>query len=160
MQTSKPASTIMSEFRDFEWRELEQRRVAGLKHSGRFHAKMGPLDKKMNSICGGCPWRDHAQDRSKWQSLADAWVAHVGVPWASGNQFAIMWWMPSGKRVTPERAECLPAFFSGSLSLGQTRHYLKGLHLSCHACAVGVASTSFPSTCFRCAFYWGLVLGM
>ena len=52
-QEPKPAPTIMSEFRTVERWEVEQRRAEGQKHTGRFYAKMGPLDKSMTSICGG-----------------------------------------------------------------------------------------------------------
>ena len=86
-----PAPTVMSEYRTVEWWEREQLRVAGLKHTGRFFPKLCPLDKRMNSVCGGTPWRETALQRDKWQSLTDAWIQLADVQWASGNQFAIAW---------------------------------------------------------------------
>ena len=63
LRSPKPAPTILAEFRPLEWWSQEQRKVDGLRHNGRFHAKLCPLDGRMNSVCTR-PWRETAMDRS------------------------------------------------------------------------------------------------
>ena len=89
-QCPKPAPAILCEFRTVEWWDKEQRKTDGIRHNGRFRAKLGPLDRSMNSVCGR-PWRETAQNRALWQSLCDAWVVLTDVPWTSGMQFSITW---------------------------------------------------------------------
>ena len=83
------ASSVMNAFRDHEWWQQEQHNPFGKRHNGRFCAKLGPYDAKMNAIAGQ-PWRIGARDRVGWKGFCASWVAKLDVPWNSRAQFAIM----------------------------------------------------------------------
>ena len=80
----------MSAFRSYEFWEREQRRVGGMRHSGRFFPKLSKLDQAMNEVVGRS-WRDGAQNRERWKGLAPTWISQQDVPWHSGQKFAIEW---------------------------------------------------------------------
>ena len=44
------ASSVVSGFRDLEWWSREQQHSVGRRHNGRFQAKLGPFDAKMNAV--------------------------------------------------------------------------------------------------------------
>ena len=85
-----PAVTQMNDFRNHEWWNRERGNPFGIRHSGRFRAKLCPMDALMNSVVKG-PWREAAQTRHVWQEACSAWIAARDVPWSSGNQLALEW---------------------------------------------------------------------
>ena len=82
------AAAVMDEFRTLEWWEIEQRRVAGLRHSGRFFAKLMGHERCLNQAAGG-PWRVQAQNRGLWKKEEKTFIHNMDVPWASGRQAAL-----------------------------------------------------------------------
>ena len=89
-RVSPLASSIMNSFRDLEWWTLEQANPFGRRHHGRFRAKLGPYDGKMNSVLPK-PWREAARDREGWRNACRTWTQQIDVPWCSGTQFAVEW---------------------------------------------------------------------
>ena len=87
---SPPCSSIMVHYRPLEWWQEQQLLSTGLRHTGRFRAKLSTLDKRLNQAAGGV-WRQVAQDRTLWKTRTQQWILHNDVPWASGSQFAIEW---------------------------------------------------------------------
>ena len=85
-----PGASLMNNFRNHEWWTEQQNLTMGARHSGRFRAKLSPLDKCMNNVVGA-PWRQAARDRGMWASKRSQWVSRQDVAWNSGQQFALMW---------------------------------------------------------------------
>ena len=80
----------MNNFRNMEWWEEQQKMLSGARHSGRFFAKLAPLDKAMNRLFD-MPWRQAACDRDLWKAKCQHWVLQQDVKWCSGQQFALAW---------------------------------------------------------------------
>ena len=82
------AAAILDEFRTLEWWEVEQRRARGLRHSGRFFAKLLGHERNLNVAAGG-PWRTQAANRAQWKGKEKIFITNMDIPWASGRQFAL-----------------------------------------------------------------------
>ena len=89
-ETVVPGASIMNNFRNLEWWSEQQKLSYGARHSGRFRAKLGPLDGAMNRVVR-MPWRQAAADREYWGSRCRQWIVQQDVPWSSGHQFSIEW---------------------------------------------------------------------
>ena len=87
---SPPSSSYECHFRTLEWWTKEQESSTGLRHSGRFHAKIHQMDRIMNAAAAG-PLRVIGRDRVKWRERALAWILAQDLPWASGQQLALEW---------------------------------------------------------------------
>ena len=85
-----PSSSYLCHFRTLEWWSNQQALVHGLRHSGRFHAKLHQLDRRMNAVAKQ-PWRILARDRRGWANAAQQWILTQDLPWSSGQQFALEW---------------------------------------------------------------------
>ena len=82
------AAAILDEFRTLEWWEIEQRRVRGIRHSGRFFAKLMGHERCLNHAAGGS-WRLQAANRAQWKTKEKTFICNMDVPWASGRQVAL-----------------------------------------------------------------------
>ena len=87
---SPPCSSVICKHRPLAWWEEQQSTPHGVRHRGRFRAKMMDVEKRLDRAAGGA-WRVMARDRVAWRKGADQWIVQNDVPWASGNQFAIEW---------------------------------------------------------------------
>ena len=83
-------ASMLCDFRPLKWWTHQQALTQGARHHGRYHAKIHPLEARMNRAAGG-EWRQAAQDRRVWQQCAQSWIEQNDVPWASGHQFALEW---------------------------------------------------------------------
>ena len=79
------ASSLASYFRNGSWWREEQRNPQGLRHTGKFYARLTLEENEMDAGAGG-PWREQAQLRDEWKGRCQGWVSRVDVPWASGRQ--------------------------------------------------------------------------
>ena len=84
------SSSLLCHFRTLEWWTLQQSLTTGMRHSGRFHAKLHQMDRRMNAAAAQ-PWRVLARDREGWGARAHTWIQSQDLPWASGQQFALEW---------------------------------------------------------------------
>ena len=84
------SSSYLCHFRTLEWWTEQQATSTGMRHSGRFYAKLHQMDKRMNAVAAQ-PWRTLARDREGWGLKAQAWIQSQDIPWASGQQFALEW---------------------------------------------------------------------
>ena len=82
------AAAILDEFRTLEWWEIEQRRAGGLRHSGRFFAKLMGHERSLNRAASGA-WRTQATNRVQWKTKEQVFIHNMDVPWASGRQVAL-----------------------------------------------------------------------
>ena len=87
---SPGCSSILCAYRPLEWWRTQQSNSAGIRHQGRFKAKIHPLEERMNEAAQGV-WREVAQSREAWKQCTQRWIALNDVPWNSGQQFAIEW---------------------------------------------------------------------
>ena len=82
------AAAILDEFRTLEWWEVEQRRVGGIRHRGRFFAKLMGHERSLNQAAGGA-WRIQANSRGQWKHSEKKFIQNMDVEWASGRQDAL-----------------------------------------------------------------------
>ena len=83
------ASSLLSNFRTLAWWQKEQRKPEGMRHQGKFFARM-TLEEKAMDLVAGEQWRARAQKREEWRGLLPNWISHVDVPWASGRQRSLV----------------------------------------------------------------------
>ena len=86
--TMGSVSGAVVHFRPVEWWREQQQLSTGLRHKGRYHPKLHPLDVQMSRTANG-DWRVIAQNRDLWKQRAAVWITQQDVPWGSGNQLAI-----------------------------------------------------------------------
>ena len=84
----EPGSRTIANFRSVEWWRRQQQLLTGMRHSGRYHPKLHPLDMQMNRAAQG-EWREIALNRDLWKTRGEAWILQQDVPWCSGCQLAI-----------------------------------------------------------------------
>ena len=85
---SPPASSVINQYRDREWWQMQQHSTMGLRHVGRFFPKLMNWERDLCSVCGG-NWKAKAKDRLLWKGLEQAWISKMDVEWASGGQNAL-----------------------------------------------------------------------
>ena len=80
-------------WRSLDWWRGEQRLLGGSRHPGRFCPHVDPERLIQAVVDRKCPgretWESVAQDRTRWQSLREAFVEMYDVPWASERQTAL-----------------------------------------------------------------------
>ena len=84
----KVASVQIDEWRQLRWWNVEQNRPQGIRHRGRFFARLMPHERALDRAAGG-PWRMVAQDRVLWREREKTYIHNVDVGWTSGRQDSI-----------------------------------------------------------------------
>ena len=84
------ASVQIDEWRPLGWWLAEQTRPQGVRHGGRFFARLMPLEKALDRAAGG-DWRSVAQNRVVWREREKVFLQQMDVAWTSGRQDSIGW---------------------------------------------------------------------
>ena len=82
-------SSLVDSFRSLEWWTNEQKKRDGVRHSGRFYARLMSMETKMDRACGG-HWRGYAHNRKGWAALGETWIKQQDLAWCSGLQLSVM----------------------------------------------------------------------
>ena len=77
------ASVCIDECRPLRWWLVEQARPQGIRHGGRFFARLMPLERALDRAAGG-EWRSVAQNRVTWREREKIFIR-------SGRQDSIAW---------------------------------------------------------------------
>ena len=84
------ASVQIDEWGQLAWWVREQDRPQGIRHRGRFFARLMPHERALDRAAGG-PWREVAQNRAMWRDREKTFIQQMDVEWASGRQDSIQW---------------------------------------------------------------------